>query len=1078
MRFNVWLLLCGIAAVALVQTARSASDLYQNDGLVTYTPNDPTLPVIAATNFINNGTFIVDFADLFETSDTVNYQNIGLMSAANGFKFNTLSSTTGARSLAGSFYNSGTISAGQCIVNASNIMSPGAITLGDGGLAEFNGEKVDLSRSTIALNSIRTYFGTGTFGLFNIEWNPNLELTETTASSAFFDISPFQLDLIESEAFLDVVDLNPSNAVIRAVFIQDDSGDDVTSRVYFDDLGPNPRPGLAGSVTVEWVGNAVDVATGNSFENYLYLNNSYIRSTATNLLLLNGIPDNFGILSSDTQIDLGVSPTDPGFQDVFSFGEITNRYSYANILLSAPTVGMDSVVNRSPTNLPGRVEITAADELDLTDAQVTGANYLSLQCPKQFNGIAGALIHAPYSDFNLGVTNGFFTVSNLVPSSLPPWSGTVQAWSTAWSAANDLGGTNYYGVMIIGSQLSPTSPALIQNMVIHASNSIVISDKLNIVQKFAADARHLTLTTNRSGTGATSLAGELNILGTNVFSPVSALPNLRNLTNNGAIRVPNVVEFMGVSNNITVTPASNSTAASAKLLFEVVAKKKNIAPKSTVQIGTNVYTFVGDLKKTVPNQVKIGKNFELSMSNLVAAINGTPGAGKIYSLPTQAHPDVTAGALTGSPTSCSFVVTANIAGSYANGMAARTTSTNLIWQTPAGNSRWTTLAGGGGYVPGSTNISSVFVPYQNFINRGQISDSGAVVWTTNFVNGGSIDSGLGSFNVNTVAATLTNSSIIAGYNVTIAADKVLMSNVLIQAGSTLTLSATNSLDDGGLTNGSIWLVQSPDGTGGFGLIQRIKPENGDLRGTTINISAPGPNKQVANVWAGQDRGAVPGGYTNNSAVGTLMLESFGASSKFRFTGATVSNALYVENLELVGFATTTNVAGDLAGLAIDPNIIIYYSKALMDGSPVSQQLDGKNGGRLRWITNSLPAPIASPALTLSASLVSTLPVSANYQTTVTPKSSVATSPQPSLCLQWTASAGETYALYYCTNLQAGAWLPYSDFSGYSYGSDIWVPNSSRDSRFTLPTDAGGSTSVRVFNALTDAPQFFYQVRKE
>src|ERR1035437_5074410 len=183
-------------------------------------------------------------------------------------------------------------------------------------------------------------------------------------------------------------------------------------------------------------------------------------------------------------------------------------------------------------------------------AQITGPNYMSVQSTNQFDGSAGALIQTPYSDINIGVTNGFLTVSNLMEASIPNWGGNVQAWSTRWLAlaTNTLDGTNFFTVTndfrveIVASQLTPTTLAQVQDLILHGTNSIVISDALNIMRTFTADAQNLTLTTNGAGVGATSLDGELNIGSSSIFWQ-SSLPNLRNLTNNGAIRTLNQANF-------------------------------------------------------------------------------------------------------------------------------------------------------------------------------------------------------------------------------------------------------------------------------------------------------------------------------------------------------------------------------------------------------------------------------------------------------------------------------------------------------------------------------------------------------
>ncbi len=206
------------------------------------------------------------------------------------------------------------------------------------------------------------------------------------------------------------------------------------------------------------------------------------------------------------------------------------------------------MANYALTNLPGRVEISASNELVMTDAQITGQNYTAFRSPHQFDGSAGALIQSPYSDINVGVTNGFLTITNLIAAQIPNWGGTVQAWSTRFFSIDpNTGNTNDYRVLIVGSQLTPTTLAQVQDLFLHGTNSIVISDSLNVMRSFYADARSLTLTTNPfsdqyTGSGSTSLDGELNLESPGIFWQ-SSTPNLRFLTNNGAIRMQNLTYF-------------------------------------------------------------------------------------------------------------------------------------------------------------------------------------------------------------------------------------------------------------------------------------------------------------------------------------------------------------------------------------------------------------------------------------------------------------------------------------------------------------------------------------------------------
>jgi hypothetical protein len=235
---------------------------------------------------------------------------------------------------------------------------------------------------------------------------------------------------------------------------------------------------------------------------------------------------------------------------------ITNPYSYFDgqlIVTTTPTNATPTNPGGALTNLPGRIQITASNELNLGLAIISGQNYMSLWAPKQFDGSVGAQIAAPYSDINLGVTNGFLVITNLLESALPNWSGFVAAWSTRWltTVSNTLDGTNFftvtndYRVLIVrSSQLMPVTAPQVQNLRLHATNSLLITDVLNVFGSLFIDAQNLTLTTNGCGNGATSLDGELNLVSSAILWQ-SALPNVRNLTNNGAIRTKNLAVFGG-----------------------------------------------------------------------------------------------------------------------------------------------------------------------------------------------------------------------------------------------------------------------------------------------------------------------------------------------------------------------------------------------------------------------------------------------------------------------------------------------------------------------------------------------------
>jgi hypothetical protein len=477
----------------------------------------------------------------------------------------------------------------------------------------------------------------------------------------------------------------------------------------------------------------------------------------------------------------------------------------------------------------------------------------------------------------------------------------------------------------------------VQDLILRGTNSVVISDTFNVMRTLSINAQNLTLTTNGAGNGATSLDGELNLESGNILWAI-AMPKLRNLTNSGAIRTANLAQFNNTTGIITNTTPSKPAVAATNTLSELVGT--NVTVNKKVTIGTNQYVFATTITNKVPNQIKIATQFDGTLSNLIAAVNHSTGSGTNYSTNTTANPLVTAGLLA----SHALVVTARTAGAAGNLIATTTTSTNLTWNGH------TNLMGGVDYVPATTNYLSGPAAYDSFINYGLLSNQGgSAIWAHIFTSGGTISAGVNNFILQSLTTTLTNGSITAGGDVSITTDSLVVSNLVLLAGRSLTLQATNLLTDTGVTNGNFWSVGNPSGTGGNGFALTIKPLTGDLLGTTITNFVPGPNKLVINTWAGLDRGVSTSGYTNDAAVGHLILDSLGASSAFQFNGAGVSNALYVDLLELRDQATNRNGGGNFTALNINNNMVIYYASAFMSGASIADKMNHKNGDRLRWI---------------------------------------------------------------------------------------------------------------------------------
>jgi len=261
-----------------------------------------------------------------------------------------------------------------------------------------------------------------------------------------------------------------------------------------------------------------------------------------------------------------------------------------------------------------------------------------------------------------------------------------------------------------------------------------------------------------------------------------------------------------------------------------------------------------------------------------------------------------------------------------------------------------------------TNLGSITVPLQCtlgpdraqpidfFLNRGVITadnisirasvfESSGTNQTRALVNGTSVG-GSGPISIVADSAKFDGGGsggiIAAGGNILLAGNDIKIRNHLLTTARSLILSPTNSLTDTGASG-----TNRINCARGFSLT--VKPTSGDLLGTTIYTTAPFVG-EVSHFWAGTDLGPVPAGFTNNAAVGRLLLDtSTNAFSQNRlsFAGVGTRNALYVDYLDLAG-TITNNLA---AHLVIAPDFTIYFA----DASLPPETLDGQLGGRLRWV---------------------------------------------------------------------------------------------------------------------------------
>ena len=1034
--------------LCLLSVQATTAQTYVNSGNAYYSePGPPPLPNFDDTAFDNPNIFSVTY-NLISYNQvnicqpwfgTLFYTNTGEMilnapiptNAAAGsfdsftdgvtYQFDLQNETTKGHSMAGTFYNPGTIrcdsildgnnantlffdqfgffqifgftgltSIGNCFVSATNIINPGTIRIGDGGQMNLNGQYVDLSSAILTLEQ-----GFVTSNNVNVAlnpFNPEGEGVNTNGYSPFFNLTatnatasaPDNLSLSFPASYFNTIQSSPTSSIVEAVFVVN-ANTNVPLSVFLPAPANFPNPGAL----LQWSGTFLDPVTGLTDTNYLYLSHFYIDSTNFLAILSTGNnPSQSGFITAynsiwqqGTPIPGLPPPATPGFQNVFPNVIVTNLYEYFNGTLGGTTVATNSS-SQNPsgalTNLPNRLVINASRELKLNRAIISGQNYMSIMATNQFDGSPGALISSPYSDISLGVTNGYphpLVVSNLLASTIPQWGGTLNEWSTRWTGLDANSNVIDYRVMLVYADLTPAIAPQVQNLAL-TGNNVVISDVLNIFGSAFANAQTLTLTTNTYGTGATSPDGELDMqqVPPTGWTWPGSFPNLAWLTNNGAIQLPNYADFSSstpVTNGIPTIPAASAT----NILFETGGA--NVSRGSTVFIGGSTYTFTNAIttaKMTSAFNVNVlvGTTFDASLSNLIAAINFGKGAGTVYTANgTLANQTVTASSLlTGidGMTNHGFIVTANAnyAGASGNNVPTSTTATNLTWAMGG------YLVGGVDPIPGTTNITYSPVPYGAIINNGLLSDFGSTMWVDNFENGAVIKNGPGSFQLTAGTATFTNGLLAAGGDVSLSANSLEVSNLMLQAGRSLTLQITNFLTDDDVSNGNVWVVGSTNATGfnGLGLVLPILPNNtanaasesNNLLGTTISMLSPPPNQTVSTTWAGRDYGVSTLGYTtNNVAIGQLILNSLSPVSGFYFTGpsgSATTNAIYVDRLVLSNYMSLAWSEGTtlITNLGINNNFTIYYADAVssstVNGGPledVSYIINGFNNGHLQWV---------------------------------------------------------------------------------------------------------------------------------
>ena len=337
--------------------------------------------------------------------------------------------------------------------------------------------------------------------------------------------------------------------------------------------------------------------------------------------------------------------------------------------------------------------------------------------------------------------------------------------------------------------------------------------------------------------------------------------------------------------------------------------------------------------------------------------------------------------------------------------------------------------------------------YAVFVNNGSISAGVETINSDVFLNGGSQSISAG-FSVTTISGKIEGASISAGEGVNFFAGTLKINNTTISAGvQPLNFYVTNSLFDAGGTSGNFFTCND-----GFNLA--VKPATGDLLGTALETDTLA-NGVANHSWSGLDLGPFPAGFSNNAAVGQLVLNE-AAGSEFIFSATGTSNAIYADLLDLSQCPDFL----DPDVLTIDPNFVIYY--AAVTGVTVPQAnspqepeeyLNGKLGGHLVWVpgfagpNSSVDCVVNGKTVKVNTALRFSQIIDSNSNgipnfydpnpfdfpfvlsgAVVSP-----TNPPPAtaFAISWTALANTVYQVQYSTNLSPTVWTPLQNYTNNS-----------------------------------------------
>jgi hypothetical protein len=358
------------------------------------------------------------------------------------------------------------------------------------------------------------------------------------------------------------------------------------------------------------------------------------------------------------------------------------------------------------------------------------------------------------------------------------------------------------------------------------------------------------------------------------------------------------------------------------------------------------------------------------------------------------------------------------------------------------------------------------VPYSDFVNAGTLTAGSINVNSALIANSGTLSASVGPLDIEGGMGVFQNGQTTSRGDLDFSLVSAKFNNHQVTAAGALNFTVANGLSDAGPGSGNTFRAGN-----GFNLL--TKPAAGDLLGTTFQDQPPNFIEDD-HIWAAQDRGASASGFSDNTAIGKLILTPRNTTAAqaplFFFRGADGQNGLYVDLLDLSGLGTNY-----LTYLQIDPSLTIYYAAATLGFTPppnsvgIPQEpeefLDGQFGGHLRWVSG-FAGPNSSVDVIINGATVSVnralrfskiidsngngipnffdpFPFSANP---LVLSASIAQTNQPpagSLAVSWNAAPQQAYQVEFTTDIMHPNWQSLTRYTNSSAASSkitIWDTN--------------------------------------